>query len=320
MIDGRPKYFEDSTGRGDDGAIVPSREFEHADRGFPGAQYRVRLQVAGKWRTVVWERVSQGSPPTSLAARPPFSGAGRSGASRYFVTGSFNYWGFQEMKSASSEGTFRTEVTVTRPGGADFQIVRNEDWMQVMYPSYDGAPGGDEEILGPDDESMGTSWHIAGKPGETFSIEFQRLADSSGSGQMKVCWSSLGSRSMSKHQLEEAAQVKYFLISSLDGFRSRKEMSRLADGDFAHEVVLGREAEVQFQVLRDGNFAEVLHPNKEDANPHVEHMLVGPAPWSPLCWTIGKDPADETSTGKAYTVKLIMGRNGIPRTITWEAS
>merc|ERR1712232_1541902 len=174
------------------------------------------------------------------------------------------------------------EVTLTRHF-TDFQIVRNEDLMQVMYPAVHGSSGKeDEEVMGPDDESMGTSWSIKGKAGDVFSITFKRTGDGSGLNEMQTTVTSTGYRPT------QVAPVKYFLVGSWDGFRSRKEMLPMADGQgFEADVFMGKEPEMQFQVLVDGNFSAVLHPTKEDADPYTEHGLMGPSDWSPLCWNIG---------------------------------
>lgn len=130
--------------------------YEH--RGSPGDQYRVRLHVAGKWRTVDWKLVES-------AASKEVSDDGK-----YYVCASWTGWAFTEMAPDSSRpGVHRAEVTL--PGfHGEFQIVRNKDWYQVFTPSLEEK----DAVEGPDDGSAGGSWLVNGKPWDKIAIEFQR--------------------------------------------------------------------------------------------------------------------------------------------------
>merc|ERR1719221_2260286 len=132
LIDGRAVYgmaaLEDSMEAvGDessgDGGII---EMQTPDRGWPGAEYRVRLQVAGKWRNVTWERISEKPTKKNLSLSDDIAG-------NYFVTGSFNYWDFLKMSpDMNTLGLYEAEVTLT-DFHMFFQIVRNKDWQQAFF-------------------------------------------------------------------------------------------------------------------------------------------------------------------------------------------
>lgn len=144
-----------------------------AEVGYPGDQFRVQLHMAGKWRSVTWEKVSS-TPQLADAS----SGALEvSKNSRYYVTGDFNQWSLTEMERIPDvPGFFHLDVALTRVGG-EFQIVKDKDLYQVLYPPRPRTDwqGPDEEVLGPDDESYNKTWYLDGHPGDVVRIEFQRV-------------------------------------------------------------------------------------------------------------------------------------------------
>merc|ERR1712224_883175 len=115
-----------------------------------------------------------------------------------------------------------------------------------------------------------------------------------------------------------ALPKKCFVVGSWDGFRSRREMDFTASRGYTLEVTLGKEAEEAFQVLVDGCFSAILHPNTHDAK--NDAWLCGPDAWAPFCWKIGKDPKDEGTSGKSYVIRLTMSKTGRPIKIDWEAA
>lgn len=166
MIDGRGELqlWED----GGEGSV---RFADTLDVGRPGDQYRVRLRVAGKWRTVTWEKLQV--PLLEDGATIPAFPSGR-----YFVTGSWNDWGLDEMtRDLSRPGNFHIDVKLSQDG-SEFQIVRNRDWNQTLYPRDFTAKGdGNTEVLGPDDMGGGLNWYIEGRPGHVVRIELERIVD-----------------------------------------------------------------------------------------------------------------------------------------------
>jgi len=166
LLDGRGEHGMHNSGT----AIV----MKGPDFGVPGDQYRIRLYVAGKWRTVSWEKL----PPAAedegegvLVAQPVLAGT-------YFIAGTWNNWQLQEMtRDETSPGVWYFDITI-KLFAEEFQIARNMDWNQVLYPNRPEAAGdGSAEVLGPDDFGHGLNWYLKGATGETFRVEFQRIID-----------------------------------------------------------------------------------------------------------------------------------------------
>lgn len=154
--------------------------------GLPGDQYHIRLQVAGKWRAVTWER---------LAGAEEVGGASASAAirGRYFVAGSWSNWSFVSMEPEEPvPGLWRLDVRLDEPGGL-FQIVRNKDWSQAFYPADEEASfgRGGGAVAGPDSAGHGMNWFLDGLRGDVFRIEFQRLVDGETESRT-VSWRRLG--------------------------------------------------------------------------------------------------------------------------------
>lgn len=171
-IDGRSwQAGEEEVATADSEAIA-----EYIDRGKVGDRYRVHLRVAGKYRTVEWEKLE---PKDDDHRDKVPEGA-------YGIFASWNDWTLSEMYRDDSEpGSHYAEVTLRESGGY-FAIVRNEDMEQVIFPDRFEA---DETatVLGPDELSGDLFWYIDGVPGDVFRIEFKRLTEF-GLDNKKVTW------------------------------------------------------------------------------------------------------------------------------------
>mmetsp|Transcript_77772 Transcript_77772/g.251979 ORF Transcript_77772/g.251979 Transcript_77772/m.251979 type:complete len:1127 (+) Transcript_77772:31-3411(+) len=189
---------------------------ENPDLGLPGDRYCIRLEIAGKWRMVTWEKVSTDSaltaPDTTTALlRAPGWKAKEEGpdltATKYYVVGSWSDWEFRAMEEdPSMPGLFSLDIWLTSNYGVDFQIVRNTDWDQAFYPSVLGAGDGSSvEVLGPDDLGGEAAWRIEGSLGQRFRIQFQRSREAGGSDSCAVSWRAMSGLGTSGSTSEGAA-------------------------------------------------------------------------------------------------------------------
>jgi len=191
MIDGRQWYatptgageledaVRESDGGGEGEAGVRTLAVDTPDSGKPGDQYEIRLRIAGKWRSVEWEKVAE-------------TGDGDMSAEdtgKYYIVGSWTDWEFSSMEPDPDEpGIFRADAKLRPFDAGLFQIVRNRDWGQVIYPesSFGDLP----EALGPDEWGDGMYFSLGSNGNQTFRIELQR-SFTSGADVKKVTWQRL---------------------------------------------------------------------------------------------------------------------------------
>mmetsp|Transcript_70225 Transcript_70225/g.227363 ORF Transcript_70225/g.227363 Transcript_70225/m.227363 type:complete len:355 (+) Transcript_70225:1431-2495(+) len=140
------------------------------DVGRPGDLYEVRLQIKGKWKAVVWDRIGS-------------SDSGVADAGTYYLVASWQDWEPVPMeKSASTAGLYTLDVTLVggrfdRHVRGAFQVVRNKDPYQTFVPGSGKAAVGKEDLVSGPGEDTGLCWQIEGEPGEAFRIEFHRTVD-----------------------------------------------------------------------------------------------------------------------------------------------
>jgi len=182
FVDGRPNNTQIRAITASAGATALATPepltFTNEDEGLPGQLYRIRLHIAGKWRTVTWAKAKE-APQGLLALKGP--------EAKYYVAGSWNNYRFEEM-TAVSDGTYTCEVSLSS-GPNRFQITRNGDWHQAIFPVSPNA-GPTVEIEGPSD-GKDRHWLVSATAGEKLKITFQRTIDASGSSKMKVLWEKL---------------------------------------------------------------------------------------------------------------------------------
>jgi len=290
-------------------AITPSASTDlktlavgSADQGKVGDQYRVHLQIAGKFRSVTWEKVGSVD-----AATVPVS--------EYFITSSWNGWSFDKM---SRDGdTWSVEVQLLRSGG-EFQIVRNEDLQQVIYADkpYAEIPGA---VSGPADISSarGFTWFLDGMGGDVYKVSFERKEE------MKVFWQKLRTEALTEEQQREARRPHMSVVGSWSGYLVQRGLTwegvdvstaspfssgLNAPGALSFLVEVGPDGEESFQLLQDGDWERIIHPFRPVmgmADPAAKGTIMttrndGSA--ARLVWTITSE--DGAAPGQVFKVRV----------------
>jgi len=284
-------------------AIVPAGGvgvLDRQDGGKPGDRFKVRLAVKGKWRIVDWENLDKDA--SEVSAPAPGS---------YQISGSWNHGDLQPMAAdPSTPGLHTAEVKLLTKGVSLFQIIRNGDWGQALYPDTPGG-GTDSEVLGPD-EQMGLAWAIEGRMGDVFKITFQRDGETK-----KVNWEHLRNEELTRDELMTSRQAQYFAVGTWDGMSNIHKMQWTGEY-YQFYVQLGSRQVESFQIYQEGNRNKCIYPDTADANPHDGFQVCGPDRLSAgLMWTIGANESDEAAEGRRYMIRLRVGQDGTVEKVDW---
>jgi len=310
IIDGRENYPFLGMAVNDDGAQEPSwlyLETDPIDRGMPGDQYRVRICVKGKYRTVNWEKIGSGPAPP---------------VSSYSIIGSWNDWTPVPMVASKSEfGMFEVEMRSTTVG-AFFQIIRNGDWGQVIYPSQDEADT-TAVVMGPD-EPMSNYWLIPCEQGDNYKIKFSLAAGTAtadkdtlalpGESGKKVSWELINNVPLSAEERDALGRPSYYV------YGADVPLTKMNwNGQYYQFIVeLGRSATMSFILTLNGSLSQLIYPSEDGASPHSPHEIVGPTNiGSSSFWTIGAHESDDAIPGRRYEIKLFCAKDGSPTKISW---
>merc|ERR1712070_1199096 len=119
--------------------------------------------------------------------------------------------GLQEMQmDGSDEDLFVTETTLMRDGGGVFNIVRNKDVRQTIYPVNPYAVLETcNPVMGPDQMGRAYYWYLQGKAGDVFKIELRRVYEE-GSVSLTMNWTKLRHESLSREQLHDGSRSQFY--------------------------------------------------------------------------------------------------------------
>jgi hypothetical protein len=89
---------------------------------------------------------------------------------RYSVTGTWTSWIYQDMK-AVGEGRYETVFRVGITGTEEFQIARDRDDSQLIYPAISTIVKESVSLRGPDGNGKGKHWRVIGETGDVIRLQ-----------------------------------------------------------------------------------------------------------------------------------------------------
>jgi hypothetical protein len=175
ILDGRPGYVWTEGGE--------MEEIHNADTGLIGATYNIILRICGEFRTVEWEKVEMTEKDQEAISEAALKGS----EADYFL---YTFSGdelFKMSKDSSAPGRYDCVVRLDKPL-MFFQIVRSEDWSQVIYPA-EPAAASDTAVCGPDpyEVAQNFAWHVEGRRKGAFRIHLERTSER-GKDSIRVWW------------------------------------------------------------------------------------------------------------------------------------
>jgi len=109
----------------------------------------------------------------------------------------------------------------------------------------------------------------------------------------------------------------YYIAGTWDNF-TPTPMQAFGDGLWRHSVTLGEGGEESFQILLRGDWRHALYPSVQDANPYVEHELLGPDDGGHgVNWTIGRDAREAGRPGVLFDIVLSVDARAVAADVSW---
>lgn len=268
----------------------PSEDLPDEDEGNAGDKYLVTFSWDSLKR-LTWQK--QSSSPSSF-----YEDDGR-----YFVSGSWNCWETEEMVPDSTHpGRHHLQVQKTSEG-LRFNILRNEDHIQCIYPLVDAGTGNIYSKVAPIGE-FGTDrhWDVGGDTGDVFRIILDRNPHDPD--DIAVSW-----KIIDRKPIEAPSKTRYFLVGAHNRWgkenKSYELTYRSAAKSFVCEVPIVA-VPAEFQIWENKHADAVLHPNKKACLQESAHEVLGPDDEGPeYCWSIDAD-SDMAKLGDTFVVNVVL--------------
>lgn len=282
------------------------KTLEVQDEGKPGQNYLVTFKWdMGSLKNLTWKRQEKSNPCISEG--------------QYFLTASWTCWDCVELERVPGmDGTYSMEVTMTSLR-LEFQILRNEDLNQRIYPDVDITQGekgeSGDRVLGVDGQGEGKNWEIEGTPGDVFRITFARCEDAYE--QLKLTWGKVATVPPVE------PPPRFFIVGPwlrCEKAAARLEMSSLeleGAAAYGYELEISRIPQ-EFQILEFNLPGRCIHPDKKECTQQQAHTTLKDDKGDGLLWSIGKANSDKARVGNKFSVRIDVV-NGSYR-VSWKKS
>lgn len=136
-----------------------------ADRAPPGTTYAVKFKWSFDWErgesmSISWDKLEDECHPALEYSH------------QYFVAGSWTSWKLHKMTESRTDlGHYHMAARIGPSGQEEFQIVRDRDWSQVIYPGTNHPIKTSVPVQGPDEKGNGKNWLVRGPPGFKLDVE-----------------------------------------------------------------------------------------------------------------------------------------------------
>jgi len=292
---------------------------EPNDQGMPGARYRITF-TWHNMKELTWEKILG------------FEGEWERG--QYYIIGSWNSFEpilLQEDEDRG-EGWYTLPEVQMSSLGIEFLFVRNKDMGQKIYPKPDSSGAISypsnfyEPICGPD-SSVGGHWVVDdNNMRSVYSISLYRDPDDVEESGLRLEW-----EHVTDHDPKEPA-AEYFIVGDFNAYGA-EGYTKMAPSPNQPDVFLG-EVKIRFDKTEDESKTNVesfqilmhkrrdrcIHPSKVECTQVMPHdVAMDRTGIGDKCWCIGKHPTDQANKGDAFTVRLLVQRDG-KMDVSWSKS
>jgi len=269
-----------------------------ADGAAAGTVYKVRFEW-GAPKRMFWEPVTKDLPDKVLSL--PFK-------HQYFIVGSWSYWQLQEMKPLGDEEGAEMTFVIGRNKAEHFQIVRDRDWTQVIYPALGQAEDESIPVMGPDDNGSGKNWIVQGDKGCEVHVVFRIV-----NGQVSVTLDCAGSSKRFTSSERIAPRSTYFVAASFNGW-SLEPMSPDPNQPGVHRIIatVGMDRQEEFQIVVNADWKKTMYPLLPKAQLGQSFTQGPDGQGHDKNWQITGYP------GQNFCIVLNLNEEDGRRIVTWE--
>mmetsp|Transcript_109431 Transcript_109431/g.274106 ORF Transcript_109431/g.274106 Transcript_109431/m.274106 type:complete len:1127 (-) Transcript_109431:14-3394(-) len=266
--------------------------------------YQIKFEWGFSWETgeykkISWEATDQVAPARTRLMLHRHT---------YSLTGTRTAWKFQEMaRSKDEEGLWTTSMRIGLTGYEEFQITRDNDWTQTLYPAMERCRNQNIPIRGPDGNGKGKNWLITGPSGDIVRIQLQVL-----DGEITLIASSDQTGVKTWQSTEEELWMKYYVSGSWNkwGFTAMKRDPEERQ-IFRCIVRLGRTGQEEFKIVCEKDWSMQLYPEYEQAGLGDSECLGPDDQGHGLNWLMTGRP------GCAYQITLDLYERDMCRVVWW---
>lgn len=235
------------------------------------------------------------------------------GGHQVYLVGTWDAWStFHEM-DLQPQGGYSASVVLGETRTEQFYIVLNEDVGKALFPGADRA-GQRVRPLGPGGNKEGNCWSIDGRrdgasAGDVYKVQLTPVGRT-----LSVSWERTSTKAEST-----AYKHSYSIIGSITSWevRSMARSSR-EEGLWTFEGHLDASGHALFQLLRDGDRRQALHPLR----PAPAELVVGPGPAGPRAnWSARGAPKESLAVklrahGRDFEITATTAEMG---SVTWQS-
>uniref|UniRef100_A0A7S4VJV6 Beta-ketoacyl synthase C-terminal domain-containing protein n=1 Tax=Alexandrium monilatum TaxID=311494 RepID=A0A7S4VJV6_9DINO len=263
-----------------------------------GTIYEITFTWTPDRKSITWEKVGESTDAKVL---------GYEYEHKFYMTGSFRKFdGYTQMKKIEGENFYEGTFKIGYRFREEFQIVRDADPEQAIYPSIPSCTSTSAPLQGPDPHGKGKNWLVKGSQHDTVTVRVS-LVD----GKCSVTVSSvvLGEKTWESWASWATRITQSFYLRG--SFNQGRTTPMLPDentpGVHRCRVILDDEGTASFYILVNEDEKLVLHPDEELS-------LVGPDLQATNHWYLEGPPRT------IYEVKLDLLQPDRKKIVSWGPS
>nr|AQS99253.1 type I polyketide synthase [Gambierdiscus excentricus] len=260
----------------------------------PGTIYEITFSWSPEKKTISWEKAESTGELKVL---------GYDFEHKFYLTGSWRRWeGYQEMRKVDDD-TYEGAFKVGYRFSEEFQIVRDADPKQAIYPCKPKCMSTSLPLCGPDDQGKGKNWLVKGKQHQVITVRVKYV-----NAKAKVTvitptdekfWESWEGWALQNTQT-------FYVTGTFNGGRCSPMVPVESEqGVHKYLLTLNADGTASFQILVNEDRELVLHPDEGLA-------LMGPSAEGANAWYM------EGPSNAKYEVKLDLLQADRTKMVTWE--